>query len=354
MVWELYLPQEYDGCGVMYGLYARLPEADRDRLHAGTKVPLDAGMLTRDQTRAVAAWFNSARWGCDPPPERLEAHAVRNATIVLKCEDSVVEFCLQSPDKGIWRKLTIAGAPERAEWVRDGLPLLPAWWHAASYTDWEGGTHPPVPPPDDSHYSYNRLRDLYSAYANLPADVLRELHQGTGLSLVSLPLAKLPPGDQDAIASACDRETAMHNSIAGWPAETLRTPEMRRRHFGITTVDFICRTDLDSGDPHIVSIPRPHRVVFLEAHFSPWAVAERSKYWREFGESGVAYAKANLGAQIAMPAAVQRHLCAWRKKYREWSDEWTYDIDGSHPRKPSAPPPPNPWPGLRSWNAALD
>ena len=35
MVWELYLPEEYEGCGVMYGLYARLPETERSKLNGG-------------------------------------------------------------------------------------------------------------------------------------------------------------------------------------------------------------------------------------------------------------------------------------------------------------------------------
>jgi len=267
---------------------------------------------------------------------------VRGSTIVLKCEDGAVEFCLQSPEQGIWRKLTIAGAPERAEWVRDGLPLLPPW----TSVSWEGGTLPPEPPPPwkASYWHYDFVRDLYSAYANLPADVLRRLHQGTD---VSLPLAKLPGPVRDAIASGFDRETAMHNRVAGWPEETLRTPEMRRRHFGIATVTFTYRRahpDYHYGEPRMHSVPRPHRTVFLQLHFSPWAVKEKLKYWMEFGAGGVGYAKSSPIYRVAMPAAVQHRLCAYSKERHEWLVKWHDERDGSYIPKPGAPPTPEPWP----------
>ena len=343
MVWELYLQEECQACGVAYGIYARLPEADRARLHAGTKIPLDASTLTRGQTRVVTAWFNSTRWGCDPPAEQLDADSVRRSTLVFKCEDGVVEFCLQSPEQDLWKKLTIACAPARAEWVRDGLPLLPFWYT----TGWEGGTRPPVPPKDNPYFVYRQSRDLHGAYASLPVDVLRRLHQGTD---VSRPFAELPAPVRERIVAAWDRETRMHNGIAGWPEETLRTPELRARHFGIVSVDFTYRRahpDYHYGETSLHSVPRPYRTVFLQLHFSPWMVKEKLKYWVEFGENGVGYANLSPIRRVAVPAEVQCRLCAWTKARHEWREEWMEEIPG-HPGakqgKPGAPPRPKPWP----------
>jgi len=212
MVWELYLPEEYQACGVAYGIYARLPEADRAKLHAGTKVPLDAGTLTPDQTRVVTAWFNSARWGCDPPAENLDANAVGGSTIVLKCEDNVVEFCLRSPEKGIWKKLTIGCAPGRAEWVRDGVPLLPHW----ALVSWSGGHKPPRPGRGDHGdlLTWLTRRPFYAVYVELDVTRLRHLHHE---GQITVPLGEISPLHRRAIAEAVDHWRLLQNEFGGWP-----------------------------------------------------------------------------------------------------------------------------------------
>jgi len=197
------------------------------------------------------------------------------------------------------------------------------------------------------HWPWYTWRDLYSAYANLPADILRELHQGTD---VSLPLAKLPGPVRDAIVAGLDRKLAVDNRASGWPEEAFRTPELRRRLFGIATVDFTYRRahpDYRHGWAFMHSVPRPYRTVFLQVHFSPWAVAERVRVYSEFGEYAVRYAETSPIFRVAVPTAVQRRYCEWEKERTEWSDKWMEEIPGD-PRakraKPGAPPEPELWP----------
>jgi len=332
-------------------IYARLPQGDRARLHGGTKIPLDAGTLTRGQTQVLAAWFNSARWGCDSPAEKLEANAVGGSTIVLKCEDNVVEFCLQSPEQGIWKKLTIACAPERAEWVRDGLPLLPT---SLGSGDWGGGTLPPEPPLPrmPGHWGYYAVRDLYGAYASLPADVLREVCQGKE---VTLSLAELSPAVRDGIVACYDKSQLADSRGNRWPEEFFRTPEVRKRYFGIDTVTLSYRRGhLNNGNGRplgvqcLASFPRPYRVVYMELHLAPWAVAERVRIFTTYNNKLTEYAKYPTVYLVALPAEVQRRLCAFVGESKEWHDRWLeeipMDIGHGHRVKPGAPPRPEPWP----------
>ena len=354
-VWELYLPEEYNGCGVMYGLYARLPEADRAKLHAGTKIPLDSSKLTRDQAGVVAAWFNSARWGCDSPAEKLDANAVRSATIVFRCEEDVVEFCLQSPNQGIWKKLkraiwkklTIACAPARAEWVRDGVPLFPSWFSEA----WQGGAHPPEPERDPIHHDttwhkWRQLRFAYRAYAELPANRLRQLHQQHELNLR---FEELPLAHQRGLANAWDEGLRLGCEVFGPPdVRHVRPPEAVKIRYGITEVRFSyarghphCSVPLPQGGTGLESFPRPYRVIYLQ--FNPL-------YYESAGPDDPTFprlADMKHWTQvyvIAWPPEVQRKVLAWKVRTREWSAKWLVTTGQRQYTRPGAPPyPRSPW-----------
>lgn len=81
-VWELYLPEEYEACGPLYALYAALPAADLQRLHSGEKVHFSGEAMDDEAAVKLATWFNSARWGCDPPAEYLDEDKIRRSTLL--------------------------------------------------------------------------------------------------------------------------------------------------------------------------------------------------------------------------------------------------------------------------------
>ena len=108
-VTELYLPEEQQAGAVGYGLYARLSEGERGSLVTKGAVAVESGALSPGQARILAAWFNSARWGCDPPREKLEAEGVRGATLTLSFQDNVVELSLQGSRRAFRRR-----SPSRA------------------------------------------------------------------------------------------------------------------------------------------------------------------------------------------------------------------------------------------------
>jgi len=330
-VWELYLPEEYNGCGVMYGLYARLPEADRAKLHAGTKIPLDASTLTRDQAGVLAAWFNSARWGCDPPAENLDANAVGGSTIVLKCEDNVVEFCLQSPEQGIWKKLTIACAPERAEWVRDGLPLLPHW----ALVSWSGGHKPPRPVKGDLS-SWLTRRPFYAVYVELDVTRLRQLHREGQLTV---PLAEINPLHRRAIAEAVDQWRLRQNENGGWSPEKGRPADAVGKCYGIRQLLFRYHSSIPGVDaaaaavaanpPGMNPCPRPFKTVWVTIDPSIPGPQEGAPVWWS-----------HQSILIAAPAALQRSLLEWRRANDEWLKQWTYNKGQSTFFRDGAPPRP--------------
>ena len=355
MVWQLYLPEEYQACGVAYGLYARLPEADRARLHAGTKITLDASTLTRDQTRVLSAWFNSARWGCDPPAEKLDSDGVRRSTVVLKCEDSVVEFCPRSPEKGNWKKLTIACAPERAEWVRDGLPLPPHWYYPEG---WTGGMKPPEPKPspdairiqENCFRSQGRdpgpaiqgqsrflrmnwlvTRAVYRVYAQLPPGKLRELHQQRELRIH---FRDLPSEQQDSLAEAVDTARLSSNIGFRMPLDYGRPPDALSRHYGIKEVVFEYRrqhpglSDPELAVPGVDPCPRPFRRVFVNLD---------TRYPRPPKEMP-GWEKAVF--RVAMPLQLQRSLLAWQRSDEAWMARWMYYEGNQGYVKRGAPPRP--------------
>ncbi len=338
MVWELYLQEEYDACSLAYGIYARLPAADRTRLHAGTKIPLDAGALTRDQTRVLAAWFNSARWGCDPPAEKLDADGVRRSTLVFKCEDSVVEFCLQSPGTGIWRKLTIACAPERAEWVRDGLPLLPHW----AFGSWSGGHKPPRPGKGERGLLLIWLtrRPFYAVYAQLDATRLRRLHQE---GEITVPLAEMSPLHRRAIAEAVDHWRLRQNEFGGVLPGSGRPAGAVEKCYGIRELLFRYHPSVPKADaaaaalgtnrPGVNPCPRPFKNVWVTIDPSiPGPQPGAPLWW------------SHKSILIAVPVPLQRSLLEWRRANTEWVNQWTYvdDTRTVHTRDGAPPPPRHP------------
>ena len=332
LVWELFLPEEYDGCGVMYGIYARLPEAERGRLHAGEKVYVDPSGLSGDAAAKIATWFNSARWGCDPLAEKLDANAVRSATIVLKCEDSVVEFCLRSLEKRIWKKLTIACAPERAEWVRDGLPFLPAWIAVA----WSGGAKPPEPP---AAYvtKWQWMQWLYGCYAELPAPVLRDLHQKGTLRVSIRDISK---GARSALASVIDSYRRGRNEQEGKPLNYGRPADARRRVFGIEEIVLRysrshpdCVYNFPFGN-NAYECPRSSKQIYVTAN--PSYPLPPQDWFIGRDETG-RYAQ-SLTFLVAMEAPLQRKVVRWRSECDAWVERWQYEEGGRQYVREGAPP----------------
>jgi hypothetical protein len=347
-VWELYLPEEYDACGVAYGLYAKLSEADRAKLNAGARITLDTSVLTRDQTQILAAWFNSARWGCDPPAEHLDSAGVAKSALVLTCQDNVVELALRSPQKGIWKKLAIACAPEKAEWVRDGLPLLPSWFEEP----WDGGTRPPEParkPPwDMSFHDYVILRGAYRVYAELPATLLRKLHRSHNLEIA---FSDLSPSAQQSLAAAFDEHRFQARAF-GVPDSYGRPARLREGLYGITSVRFsyagTC-PDLEVPSPQggtgLERFPRPHRVVYMEYDpLVPTLDGRKPATWDNPPVSSFVHGK--MTYLIAWPPDIQRRVLAWQLDVRDWLARWQYKEGSRTYNKPGAPPfPSDPWGG---------
>ncbi len=369
VVWELYLPEEHEACGPLYPLYAALPAADLQRLHSGEKVYFSDEDLDDEAAVKLATWFNSARWGCDPPAEYLDEDKIRRSTLLWKCEDNVVEFCLESPQKKIWKKLTVACAPERAEWVRDGLPLFPHW----TMTTWAGGPRPPAPQLSQDRirqhemraaaqgYSATRTarnevmflrsywlprRSIYRVYAELTPDQLRQLHlQGRLL----LAFDDLTPAHREAVTAAVDVKRLYTNRAWQQPLDYRRTPEARARHFDITTAVFdyagsdpqspgLTGNALGMKLPGVDPCPPPARIVFMSIDASYPPIPGKPPTWHTF--------------LVAMPPELQNSLLEWRTAYDSW---WVsaHTVVGSrfvtkpwagrqptHPADAGPPPPP--------------
>ena len=113
MVTELYLPEEQEASRSGYAIYADLGEELRAKLHQGTTYPIASAQFSAFTRTKLAAWFNSARWGCAPPAEKLEAADLARSSMALSCTDGVVELNLLSPQKKIRKSLPIACAPEK-------------------------------------------------------------------------------------------------------------------------------------------------------------------------------------------------------------------------------------------------
>jgi hypothetical protein len=332
-VLELYLPEEQDACAALYRLYSALPAADLARLHAGQKLSIDGKSFDRAAATKVAAWFNSARWGREPPAERLGTGSVAQSVLLWKCGDDVVDFRLQSPQRKIWRALTIACAPERAGWVGDGLPLLPSY----SMTPWPGRTHPPYPRPPVPGYvsAWKVLRFAYPVYAELPPAKLRQLHQRGELYFRFDDLSKR---HQDAVTNARDAWVLAGNMgrRGAIPLDFSRSPALRARHFGITRVVFTyassqpnCLYSAPQGIG-LVPIPRPYRAVFLAT--DPLSDDYLGGPPRKHPE------RDNDGAfLVAIPAEAQRRLLVWSREMQAWRKKWELP-DGQG--KPGAPIPP--------------
>jgi hypothetical protein len=336
-VLELYLPEEQDACGALYRLYSALPAADLARLHAGRKLSIDGKSFDRAAATKVAAWFNSARWGREPPAERLGAGSVAQSALLWRCEGNVVDFCLQDRRRRVWRTLGVACAPDKVAWVRDGLPLLPSW----VLNGWEGGTRPPQPRPTAGEAgAWRVLSMLYRVYAQLSPSSLRVLHRQHELSIRFQALRKQ---DQLALVDAYDERVLNTNEgVArmrpGWPLDYARSPDLRRRHFGITEVFLTygrshpqCRCASPQGIGALDTFPRRYRVVFLQLnpqHPSSW-------------DSKSNLVVTETAFLVAMPADLQHEVLAWRREFQAWMARYKLP-DGRN--RPGAPPCPlSPW-----------
>jgi len=324
IIWELYLPQEYDACTALYPLYSDLPQSDLGTLHRGEKVYLDGKSLPADTAAKLASWFNSARFGCDPPAERLDTDAVHQAVMVWKCEDNVVDFCLRSPPDKSWKNLTVACSPHRSQWVRDGLPLLPHW----IYVPWQGGHNPPRPEQSGFDLRWQSLQGAYRVYAEQAPERLRTLHTQHELRLK---FRDLPSTQEEALTHTIDAFRLLGNKAFGQPLEWRRTPEARAKHFGITAVVFTYRRShpdlpypLETNLPGIDPCPPPFKQVFVTVD---------DTYPPVTGWGGDEHTFV-----IALPSELQRSLLAWRRQMDDWIEEGEHTPNPPPwPRHPPAP-----------------
>ena len=132
------------------------------------------------------------------------------------------------------------------EWVRDGLPLAPHWFHPEG---WNGGLIPPEPKISQNEikqqencfalqgkdptpairavgqylkFDWQIARAVYRVYAQLPPERLREFHRQGQLRLK---LSDLPLAQQDSLAEAVDTGRLSGNIGFGYPLEENRPPE---------------------------------------------------------------------------------------------------------------------------------
>ncbi len=336
MVAELYLPEEQQASRALYNLYKALPLIELARLHSGARVSMDSPNLSLQLRDTIAAWFNSARWGCQPPAERMTAEAMEQAPAALVCKNQVIDFALQSPQKHIWKTLTLACAPERVAWVRNGLPLLPAW----AMVPWKGGTSPTEPPAKPGYVSaWEELRALYPTYAELPEAQLRRLHQEHELRL---DFRELAPNQQRVLLRGWDTYIRNCNSAFGNPESFGRTVSLRGRGFGIRQVRFTYAQSIAGGGwqpatpASVLPIRGPYRALFITFDpLFPKSPTEPNTLVRQ-----------NAGFLIAMPADLQRIVLAFTRRREDWFSKWK-NPDGTN--RPGAPLwPKDPWGGMRA------
>ncbi len=341
MVSELYLPEEQQASRALYNLYDSLSPVQLATLEKGGKVTVEAAKLSPQFRATLSAWFNSARWGCEPPAEQVTAESVRQAAAVFASKDQVVDFSLQSPQRHIWKKLTIACAPERAEWVRNGLPLWPSWVSAV----WDGGTRPPNPPLGPGWSAmWEALRPLYGVYADLPASSLRQIHRDHTLRVG---FQGLPRRGQDALTHALDLSIRDMNIASHLPLETGRRPAARKRNFGLTEIVFSygrahpdCQYGNPQGGEELNAFPRPYRAIYLRVHaslFPPCTSTPKAM----IAKYGTVYRKP--GYLVAMQPELQRRILAWRRDVLAWESKWEEKRGGDRVTKPGAPPFPELW-----------
>ncbi len=356
IVSELYLPQEQGAAGAAYRIYSGLPAAEIDKLFAGGRVAIDAPKLSPQMRGIYAAWHNSARWGCDPPAEEMNADSIAQSQLVLAGKGGIVDLCLQSPQKKIWKRLTIACSSEKAQWVRAGLPLVPSWF----MVPWKGG---PMPPPSEYVWQYNAqsayfrvgkyyresqyrtLRGAYGVYAGLPSDSLRKLHREHELTIK---FQDLPPADRQRLAEAFDQEVLRTNKQWGTPLDLGRPPQLRKLLYGITKVRLVyaysdpsCKYAWPQGGDGFQSFPRPYRVVFL--HIDPLVTEDHRpgvaknpplSHFNRFYETTYL---------IAWPTEIQQRVMSWIRALDDYRIRWQVFDPDSHQLAtlPGAPPPPD-------------
>jgi len=347
MVSELHLPEEQQAAGAAYRIYSGLPAEELGKLYAGGRSKIDAEKLSPQMRSIYAAWFNSARWGCQPPAEKIDANAVAKSQLVFAGKGGVIDLCLQSPQKRIWKRLTIACSKEKAEWVRDGLPLLPVWLGKA----WEGTTHPPAPKFEGKYgfeyHDWSIARGWYRIYAGLPAASLRKLHQS---NVLEIRFADLPRTTQQSLADTC-YELRYTRRFTGAPDSDGDPEWLRKRLYGITRIKFFYmrRSGGYQIGPETATFLRPYRAVSMITD----ALHPPPEYWSS-GKSREdlppsKWVRFNLaefkgpGELIAWPAEMQRKALDWRRRRQVWSDKWMEKLpQGGAMSRPGAPPAPEP------------
>ncbi len=356
MVSELYLPEEQQAAGAAYRIYAGLPSDELSKLIPGGRVSIDAPRLSPQMRNTYAAWHNSARWGCDPPAEEMNADSIAQSQLVLAGKGGVVDLCLKSPNEKTWKRLTIACSSEKAQWVREGLPLVPSWFTVP----WKGG---PMPPSLESVLQagprpgyalagkYRTIRGAYSVYAGLSSDRLRKLHREHELTIK---FQDLPPADRQRLADAIDQDILWTNQWYGSPLDLGRPPQLRKLLYGITKVRLVyahsdpsCKYASPQGGNGFESFPRPYRVVFL--HFDSLG-AGRDEVRRGVTQNPPLshfnryYETTYL---IAWPTEIQQSVMRWSKAWADYRIKLMVKIspDGyvMQPRPGAPPPPTNPW-----------
>ncbi len=355
MVSELYLPEEQQAAGAAYRIYAGLPSDELSKLITGGRVSIDAPRLSPQMRGIYAAWFNSARWGCQPPAEKLDIETVAQSQLVFAGKGGIVDLCLQSPQKKIWKRVTIACSNEKAEWVRDGIPLLPSWLSSWQPSSWQGGANPPepekMPPLDMDWHLWRAHRRIYGIYAQLPSDRLRQLHQAHTLSFR---FSDLSSTHQKALADSWDEyECYMWKGFGRPKASQVRPPKAVKIHFGITEVRISYMRSCPQGPimPHasLQNFPKPYRVIYLQ--FNPLQYLPSSP-----GDPDPQMADMKRVERVflvAWPAEVQRKVLAWDRKVRDWHAKWMVTEGSSQHARPGAPPyPKDPWGGTIPVNPA--
>jgi hypothetical protein len=156
-------------------------------------------------------------------------------------------------------------------------------------------------------------------------------------------LQALPKQDQQVLVHAYDEHVLKTNEAvarmrSNWPLDYGRSPDLRRRHFGITEVFLTygrshpqCRYASPQGISALDTFPRRYRVVFLQLnplHPSSWDPKSN-------------LVVTEMAFLVAMPADLQHEVLAWRGELQAWMARYKLP-DGRN--RPGAPPCPlSPW-----------
>jgi hypothetical protein len=263
---------------------------------------------------------------------------------------------MRSPRNGIWKTLTIACSKNRAEWVRDGLPMLPAWFEDIP-ANWQGGTHPPAPKNRETRHRHEWacLRGSYCTYASLSADSLRKLHES---HVLDVRFADLPRFAQRALAESRYEMRFMRGEFV--PKEYLNPTWLRKRLYGITQIRFVCARAAyltpqvgDEPTPTAkATFPRPYRVISMMCDGLVVPQEVEMKYNRNYvdpppSEWVMFHLPPGNGPYclVAWPAGMQRLALPYGHAAWELNETWMQKVPGGgYMSRSGAPQPPRtPW-----------